>query len=261
MSMSEPRSAMTQTITVTIAYAKGLRDADWVPGMGSSDPYCVCGLRGKEHTKFETKALSNTTDPEWNQTAEIGDYTHGDVLELSIWDKDPGKPDDLLGQAKLLPSILGRGSFDGCVVLSETKLAPGQSFVRVKVNIGGAVFAPTYAAEPVAAAPQTFSMPAATEPTVVTSAAAVPIVTEASPAGAVITSITSPRGANTAEAVYVSPTAATTAVAEAAGETVVQELPAASSGSPTSKKEKKKKGSKKKKVAEVTKSNKKFCCV
>jgi hypothetical protein len=248
---------MTQTITVTIAYAKGLRDADWIPGFGKSDPYCVVGIRGKEHTKFETKALNNTSDPEWNQTAEIGDYTHGDVLEMSIWDKDPGKPDDLLGEAALLPSVLGRGSFDGGVVFTS-----GQGYIRLKVAVGGAIAAPTYmVAEPVAAAPTVFSFAAAAAPAVVSSAE-VPIVTQASPAGeAVVTSITSPRGANTVEAVYVSPTAATTAVAEAAGETVVQELPAASSGSPTSgKKEKKKKSSKKKKVAEVTKS-KKFCCI
>lgn len=238
---------MTETLVVTVEYAKGLRDADWIPMAGKSDPYCILGLRGKDHTRSETKAISNTCDPEWNQTLEIGDYVPGDVLEISVWDKDPGKPDDLLGEGILYLASFN-GTFDGGVVLSQTG-----AFVRLQVAAAAPPPASTFISEPIAYATPAFTVPAEVSPE------SGPYVVEAMPtnpdesSAAVVASDVAESPAYVADAtdaVYVSPDVATTAVT--GGETVVETKASGSEG--------KKKKEKKKKVAEVTKRRKMFCC-
>jgi len=106
-------------LLITIIGARGLRDADWIPGMGTSEPYCVCEIPGKLHTRIQTQVISNTTEPQWQFNAEIPDYTAGDELVFAVFDQDTGKEDDFLGQA-LLPSVqLLAGGFQGELELND----------------------------------------------------------------------------------------------------------------------------------------------
>lgn len=124
-SLLESESKVTLPFGVRVHGAKGLRDADWVPGTGSSDPYCVCRI-GSIGSTWAEKALAsacmqwtsitidNNSDPEWNLTFVVdldddwiqiaclgqkGGKT-GLELELMVYDDDVGT-DELLGGTKI----------------------------------------------------------------------------------------------------------------------------------------------------------------
>lgn len=120
-----PRArGFTHVLKVAIVAAQGLRDADWLPGGGNSDPYCICILRkahGERTEKFRTKVCNNTADPFWNHAMEtISDYQLGDVLEFEVWDADMLKTDDLLGRVELSSAYFLPNGFAGHLELSET---------------------------------------------------------------------------------------------------------------------------------------------
>lgn len=117
--------ARARRLSVTIVGAQGLRDADWLPGTGKSDPYCVCEVPGKRHTRFRTEVIANTLEPVWNKTCEF-DYTPNDPLEFIVFDKDVWpKSDDFLGKAVLLGEKFFPYGFDGELVLDDADGSPG----------------------------------------------------------------------------------------------------------------------------------------
>merc|ERR1719507_206217 len=94
--------AQEMPLRITLVGAKGLRDADWMPGTGTSDPYCVCELLGKpDAPRVETQVIKNTCDPVWNHEAELPVYTPGDTLVFKVYDQVFGKADDFLGSLTL----------------------------------------------------------------------------------------------------------------------------------------------------------------
>eukprot|EP00928_Gymnodinium_smaydae_P026047 TRINITY_DN20558_c0_g3_i1.p1 TRINITY_DN20558_c0_g3~~TRINITY_DN20558_c0_g3_i1.p1 ORF type:complete len:1320 (-),score=271.03 TRINITY_DN20558_c0_g3_i1:245-4204(-) len=119
-------------ITVTIISAKGLRNADVV---GYSDPYCVCGIVNKEHTRFQTQFVKDSLNPHWDHTAPIWDREAGDALEFFVWDDDIGA-DDLLGTAVLSCEQLAGGDFEGDLPLDEGPKGrkDGGATLRVRVT-------------------------------------------------------------------------------------------------------------------------------
>ncbi|CAK0910775.1 unnamed protein product [Prorocentrum cordatum] len=82
-----------------IVGARGLRRGGWVPGH-TSDPYCVCTVEGKPHTKVQTPTEKNTTDPLWNSEHTIS-VVPGDTLIFTCFDKDNLKDDDFVGRGTL----------------------------------------------------------------------------------------------------------------------------------------------------------------
>ncbi|CAJ1336971.1 unnamed protein product [Effrenium voratum] len=86
---------------VTIVSASGLRDADWAPGGGSSDPYCVCTLQGRGKSTFKTKVVKNNKSPVWNHSARINDMYDGDQLFFEVFDHDVVGSHDSLGHASV----------------------------------------------------------------------------------------------------------------------------------------------------------------
>lgn len=115
-------------ITVNIYSAKNLRNADWGPGQGVSDPYCICEVPGKAETRIRTQVCKNTLNPTWDFTGTIRGYCKGDPLLFTVLDKDVLKADDFLGRA----TIAGAGLFD--VFQGELKLDKDAS-IRVKVEV------------------------------------------------------------------------------------------------------------------------------
>jgi len=108
--------SQVKRLRVMITSAEGLRNADWI---GKSDPYCVCEVPGKPYTRFKTEVRSNTLEPVWNKQCDF-DYTPGDLLEFSVFDKDIWpKSDDFLGSARLPAEHFYPNGFDGKLPLDD----------------------------------------------------------------------------------------------------------------------------------------------
>lgn len=139
--LDAPRiSKVGSRLRVTVLEAKGLRAADvsvmgrLIGGGGTSDPYCCCEVLGKPDTKFQTKHISKTLEPQWNEEHEIEDYEQGDPLEFTVFDYDEGS-NDLLGKATLGSSHFDReGGFEGNLGLRESA-AKVAATLLVKVEV------------------------------------------------------------------------------------------------------------------------------
>lgn len=117
----QPSPVCEQTpLKVWILGASGLRDADWVPGSGVSDPYCICELQGKpESAKIQTQVIQNDCNPTWNYEAALPDYEFGDDLVFKVYDKDTGKSDDFLGTLTLPNDFFHPHGFEGELPLED----------------------------------------------------------------------------------------------------------------------------------------------
>jgi len=120
-------------IIVNIVSAKGLRNADWI---GKSDPYCICEVKGKADVMIQTSVVDSDMNPEWNHKEELVGYQIEDDLEFIVKDKDPAKPDDILGRVTL-PSerFYPDGSFEGDLVLGETGTEQ-QASLTLRIIVG-----------------------------------------------------------------------------------------------------------------------------
>lgn len=122
-------------LKVNIIGAHYLRDADLA---GKSDPYCVCEVVGKPGSRFQTKVINDNLNPVWNTRGELTDFSPGEELRFSVFDRDKGASnvDECLGQAKLLsPQFLPNG-FEGELLLADpgsTSKDESQPVLRVKV--------------------------------------------------------------------------------------------------------------------------------
>merc|ERR1712194_599676 len=59
------------TSKLAIIDARDLRDADWLPGGGKSDPYCICQIPTKPNSKVQTQVINDTADPMWRFECNI----------------------------------------------------------------------------------------------------------------------------------------------------------------------------------------------
>jgi len=118
--LMDATQAMTALkLKVTIISAKDLRNADG--GRGISDPYCTLEVVGKPHTKAQTRVISDTLSPAWNEVREVVDFTPGDTLKFEIRDQDIGskEPDELLGRVSLSMEQFIPSGFDGELTLQS----------------------------------------------------------------------------------------------------------------------------------------------
>ncbi|XP_022104260.1 extended synaptotagmin-2-like [Acanthaster planci] len=88
---------------------------------GKSDPYCIVRVGSQ---KFKTKAISKTLTPVWDKYFEAIVYqSHGQTMDIDVWDKDegPGK-DDFLGTLSLnVQHVADAGHLDAWLPLQEIK--------------------------------------------------------------------------------------------------------------------------------------------
>lgn len=131
-------------LRVTIKSAKGLRNADMSLIGGKSDPYCLVEIPGRaNHPKFKftTKVVNNDLDPTWDETATIQQYMPGDSLKFVVYDSDPLKPDDILGECTLSPEDILPGVPDQHIPLTGKY---GEGFLRLEIvpegDVGGMQF-------------------------------------------------------------------------------------------------------------------------
>jgi len=103
-------------VRVTVVSAQGLRNADWV---GKSDPYCICEVAGKADVKFMTPSVDDNLNPKWDHEGEVTGYQAPDTLTFTVKDKDPLKPDDILGSVSL-PYDSFKNGYEGELKLTQT---------------------------------------------------------------------------------------------------------------------------------------------
>mmetsp|Transcript_59570 Transcript_59570/g.128927 ORF Transcript_59570/g.128927 Transcript_59570/m.128927 type:complete len:805 (+) Transcript_59570:55-2469(+) len=118
-------------LNIQIVSARDLHNADWMRG-DKSDPYCICQIRGKPRSRFQTAVVKNCLDPTWNFETTL-QYDVGDLLVFTVMDKDFGKADDTLGTATLPSLQIFPSGFDGELELQL--YGKKQGFLRVIVTV------------------------------------------------------------------------------------------------------------------------------
>jgi Ca2+-dependent lipid-binding protein len=133
--LGESSSAPTSKVKLTVVSATGLRAADWSLRGGSSDPFCIFQLRGKPETKGQTKHISKSLAPEWNEEHEVPDFSKGDSVDFEVFDYDKGSAADSLGKCSLPASDFDKpGGYEGTIRLAEA--GKGQNaFLKVKAEV------------------------------------------------------------------------------------------------------------------------------
>merc|ERR1712232_1531444 len=119
--------------------ARGLRRADWLPGMGTSDCFCKVssvGRAGDASCLMTTKTINDCLTPIWKEEMDIPDFKEGNDLEFSLWDADAGKPPDALGKVVLKNADFAERGFNGELLLQDAG-KDIMACVRVKVKVAG----------------------------------------------------------------------------------------------------------------------------
>jgi len=129
---AEPASRFT----VSIVSARGLRNADWLPGAGKSDCYCILKAVGKDGELHRTRTINNTLDPLWNEEVQVDEPV--EALELSVWDQDYGHS-DALGRATLRHTDFENDGFNGELALEGAGKGI-TAYISVKVKVAGQAY-------------------------------------------------------------------------------------------------------------------------
>jgi hypothetical protein len=98
-----PPGSQNLKLKITVVGATNLMNKDRATSgkHDVSDPYCVCRIPGRGVVLFNTEVAMNKLNPRWNQTFVVDDLLSGDELQFSIFDKDIGTRDDLLGKVSV----------------------------------------------------------------------------------------------------------------------------------------------------------------
>jgi len=124
-------------LTVTIVGARGLRNADWAPGTGKSDPYCILKVKGTE--VLRTKTVNDCLEPIWMEEVLLPDYVDGEPLEFTMYDQDVGKS-DFLGKVSVASSIFSESGFYGDLKIEEAGV--DQAYLKLKIKVAGREYPP-----------------------------------------------------------------------------------------------------------------------
>mmetsp|Transcript_98048 Transcript_98048/g.210312 ORF Transcript_98048/g.210312 Transcript_98048/m.210312 type:complete len:369 (+) Transcript_98048:67-1173(+) len=145
----EVKEAMAPTgteSTIKVFGCRGLRNADWTWTGSQSDAYVICTekadpekvkagtVEAKEPKVLKTtKCCPNSLEPIFDEEFEAA-FDKDSILEFEVWDKDPLKPDDLLGKAELKCEKLAEG-FNGELELAEA--GKKKAYIKVLVKAPG----------------------------------------------------------------------------------------------------------------------------
>ncbi|XP_055087906.1 multiple C2 and transmembrane domain-containing protein 1 isoform X1 [Periophthalmus magnuspinnatus] len=90
---------------VSIALIEGRNLTPMDPN-GLSDPYARFRLG---HQKYKSKTVPKTLNPQWREQFDLHLYEEtGEVLEITVWDRDTGRRDDFIGRCQLDLSTLAK---------------------------------------------------------------------------------------------------------------------------------------------------------
>lgn len=113
----EEDTAWTDFHEITIVTARNLQDA--FGRTTTANPYCVCEIPGKFRSKFYTAVVDGSLNPVWNQVAPLIEWARGDHLMFTVYDKELGSEDEVLGRAMLYASQFHPQGFKGRVPLQD----------------------------------------------------------------------------------------------------------------------------------------------
>jgi len=130
--------------TVSLVGARGLRNADWLPGSGKSDAYLELKTGSKLHHK--TAVINDCLEPVWREECKIMELADDAELEFYVYDKD------LVTSTKLGKAVMKHDDFmDGfCgeLELEDTgKKAGDKAYLRIKIKAGDNDYPPGPPAE------------------------------------------------------------------------------------------------------------------
>lgn len=132
-------------VKITVVSANGLRKARWMSG--TSDPYVQGEISGKPHTRFTTPTLQSSLDPVWNFEHALKDYSPGDSITFTVYDKGSSNDGDHLGRGvlhgKLFDPAAGAPGpgFNGLLVLTQSNENRGpepNAMLTVRVDLSAA---------------------------------------------------------------------------------------------------------------------------
>ncbi|CAL1568047.1 unnamed protein product [Knipowitschia caucasica] len=90
-------------VSITLIEGRNLTPMD--PN-GLSDPYARFRLG---HQKYRSKTMPKTLNPQWREQFDLHLYEEtGEVLEITVWDRDTGRRDDFIGRCQLDLSTLAK---------------------------------------------------------------------------------------------------------------------------------------------------------
>jgi len=136
--------------SIKVYGCRGLRNADWswLPGTTNlSDAYVICTEKKANQettTLLQTKTIPNSLEPIFDQEFDV-DFADESTLEFTVYDKDPLKPDDLLGRAILKRADLVNG-FNGELPLEDAGKNI-KAYIKILVKTSGSDYPAGPAAE------------------------------------------------------------------------------------------------------------------
>jgi len=134
---SETTAIKSETTAIKIYGCRGLRNADWtwIPGSANlSDAYVICTEKKNDETAklLTTKTVRNSLEPIFDEEFPVT-FAAGSTLEFTVYDKDPLKPDDVLGRAELKPEEWANG-FNGELPLKDAGTNI-KAYIKILVKI------------------------------------------------------------------------------------------------------------------------------
>jgi len=132
--VEEPAAEAEPKLTLTIISARGLRNADWLPGYGKSDCYVV--VKSKDTELYKTQVIKDSLEPVWMEEVKINDWEDGAALEFHLFDKDLVSS-DFLGKVVLEASNFEEKGFNDDIKIEPAGKAAKESFLKLKIKVKG----------------------------------------------------------------------------------------------------------------------------
>lgn len=121
--------AQPAKLNILILAANGVRNADWVPGTGVSDCYCVVKSGTKELCR--TKTIPDSLMPNWNEEFEV-DCEDDMPLKFVVMDDDL-VAGNLLGEVELTGNDYKNGGVNKAFKLEKAG-GDREAFIKLKIK-------------------------------------------------------------------------------------------------------------------------------
>eukprot|EP00929_Paragymnodinium_shiwhaense_P062938 TRINITY_DN31454_c0_g1_i1.p1 TRINITY_DN31454_c0_g1~~TRINITY_DN31454_c0_g1_i1.p1 ORF type:complete len:676 (-),score=150.42 TRINITY_DN31454_c0_g1_i1:76-2103(-) len=112
-----------ESLLVTVEGASSLRQRYMAGGsVTSPDAYCICEILGKPRSRVMTPVVEQTVEPVWDCTLTLADFSMGDMLEFSVYDRNEFLlKDEYLGRALVDSLDFSNNRFSGEVQLDARR--------------------------------------------------------------------------------------------------------------------------------------------
>lgn len=122
-------------LRLTVVSARGLRDADFMPGKDKSDPFVKVEVMGRPGVLAKTEVVKDCLDPIWDHLFELRGFASDDIFVFSVWDEDGYKnqeSDTLLG--KVLVAVQDLQATQGQMELNLSDAGKNEAYLTIYVH-------------------------------------------------------------------------------------------------------------------------------